>query len=168
MKLKPYRMERFKVFLDSGIDPQDIGYQINQALLAIGSGGILGLGLGHSRQKFNYLPEPVGDSIFAIIAEELGFIGAVFLLSLFVFFALRSLRLAGLAPDKFSRMLVVGIVSWITFQAFVNIMGITKLIPLTGITLPFISYGSTSLVTVLMASGILLNISKYSKKTNKK
>ncbi|MFO7807528.1 MAG: putative lipid II flippase FtsW [Candidatus Moraniibacteriota bacterium] len=161
--MRGYRGERLKAFFDAGIDPQDIGYQINQALLAVGSGGLFGLGLGHSRQKFNYLPEPVGDSIYAIIAEELGFVGAIFLLSLFIFFTLRGLRIARFAPDRFSQMLAIGIVSWIVFQAFVNIMAIIKLIPLTGITLPFVSYGSTSLVFILLAVGILLNISKHSK-----
>jgi cell division protein FtsW len=156
-----YRLDRVKAFFDPSIDPQKIGYQINQALLAVGSGGILGLGLGHSRQKFNYLPEPVGDSIFAITAEELGFVGASFLVILFIVFALRGFRIACSAPDNFSRLAAVGISSWIVFQAFINIMAIIKIIPLTGIPLPFISYGSTSMVFVLMASGILVNISKY-------
>lgn len=159
--ISEYRLDRVKAFLDSSIDPQKIGYQINQALLAVGSGGIFGLGLGHSRQKFNYLPEPVGDSIFAVTAEELGFIGAGFLVVLFVAFALRGFRIACSAPDTFSRLAAVGISSWIVFQAFINIMAIIKIIPLTGIPLPFISYGATSMIFVLTASGILVNISKY-------
>ncbi len=163
IKIKPYRMNRFLVFLHPELDPQGIGYQINQALLAIGSGGIFGVGLGHSLQKMNYLPEPVGDSIFAIIGEELGLIGAVALIALFVYFAIRGLRIAKNAPDRFSQLIAVGIVSWIAFQAFINIAAISGLIPLTGIPLPFISYGGTSIIFLMVAVGILLNISKYSK-----
>jgi cell division protein FtsW len=163
IKLEPYRMSRLTAFLNPSIDPQGISYQINQALLAVGSGGFLGLGLGHSRQKFNYLPEPAGDSIFAVISEELGMIGAVVVILLFVILALKGYRVARFAPDKFGKLVAVGIVSWIVFQALVNIMSILKLMPLTGITLPFISYGSTSLVFTLIGVGILLNISKYSK-----
>lgn len=164
IKLEPYRMSRLTAFLDPSVDPQGISYQINQALLAVGSGGIFGLGLGHSRQKFNYLPEPAGDSIFAIISEELGMIGACVLVLFFIAFALRGYKIARYAPDTFGQLVAVGIISWIVFQALVNIMSILKLMPLTGITLPFISYGSTSLVFTLAAVGILLNISKYSKK----
>lgn len=163
IKIEPYRMNRLLSFIDPTADPQGIGYQINQALIAIGSGGIFGLGLGQSKQKFNYLPEPVGDSIFAIVGEELGIIGAAVLLVLFVLFALRGFKIAKNAPDMFSSMVAVGISSWVVFQALINIMAIIGLIPLTGITLPFVSYGSTSLVFVLMGVGILLNISKYSK-----
>lgn len=168
IKLEPYRMDRLKVFLGTGIDPQGIGYQINQALMAVGSGGLFGLGLGYSRQKFNYLPEPVGDSIFAIIAEELGFIGAGLLLLLFIAFALRGFRIARFAPDQFSRMVAIGISSWIIFQALINIMAIIKLIPLTGITLPLISYGSSSLVFTLLGIAVLLNISKHTDLSVKK
>lgn len=160
VKLEPYRADRFMVFLHPELDPQGIGYQINQALLAIGSGGITGVGIGHSLQKFNYLPEPVGDSIFAIIGEELGLIGAVFLVLLFLAFAMRGLRVARRAPDRFGKLVAVGIVAWIIFQAFINISAISGLVPLTGIPLPFISYGGTSLVFLMIASGILLNISK--------
>jgi len=160
IKIEPYRMNRLTAFLDPSVDPQGISYQINQALLAIGSGGIFGLGLGQSRQKYNYLPEPVGDSIFAIISEELGMIGASVLVCFFITFALRGYRIARYAPDEFSRLTAVGITSWIVFQALVNIMSIVKLMPLTGIPLPFISYGSTSLVFTLIGVGILLNISK--------
>lgn len=163
IKTAPYRLDRFMVFLHPELDPQGIGYQINQALLAIGSGGLFGLGLGHSRQKFNYLPEPVGDSIFAIIGEELGLIGAAFVIVLFVAFALRVLKIARHSPDMFGRLAAVGIVTWIIGQAFVNIAAITALIPLTGIPLPFISYGGTSLVFLLSAVGVLLNISKQTR-----
>ncbi len=163
IKIEPYRMNRLISFINPGIDPQGIGYQISQALIAIGSGGVFGLGLGQSRQKFNYLPEPIGDSIYAIVGEELGMIGAGVLLTLFVLFALRGFKIAKNAPDSFSGLVAVGIYSWIVFQALINIMAIVGLIPLTGIPLPFMSYGSTSLVFILVGVGILLNISKYSK-----
>lgn len=161
IRMESYRMNRFLVYLHPELDPRGIGYQINQALLAIGSGGIFGLGLGNSLQKFNYLPEPVGDSIFAIIAEELGMLGAVFLASLFVFFALRGLKIARHAPDRFAKLVAIGISSWIICQAFVNIAAICGLIPLTGVPLPFISYGGTSIVFLMAGAGILLNISKH-------
>ena len=163
IKFEPYRMNRLMTFLDPANDPQGIGYQINQALLAIGSGGIFGLGLGHSRQKFNYLPEPVGDSIFAIVAEELGMLGASILMIVFLLLALRGFKIAQKAPDQFSKLVAVGITSWIIYQSLINIMAIVGLIPLTGIPLPFISYGSTSLIFILVGVGILLNISKYTK-----
>lgn len=162
IQIAPYRMQRFLVFMNPEHDPMGFGYQMTQALLAIGSGGIVGAGLGQSRQKFNYLPEPVTDSIFAVLGEELGMIGAVVVVSLFLFVAWRGLRIAARAPDEFGRLLAVGIVSWIVFQAFINISAITGLIPLTGIPLPFISYGGTSLAVILAAMGILLNISKHS------
>jgi len=158
--LAPYRMKRLLVFLNPEHDPSGAGYQIRQALIALGSGGILGVGLGHSKQKFLYLPEPMTDSIFAVLGEELGLIGCVVVISLFLFFAYRGFRIARNAPDEFGRLLAVGIVSWIVFQAFINIFAITGLMPLTGVPLPLISYGGTSLVAILGAVGILLNISK--------
>lgn len=159
----PYRLQRLTIFKDAGLDIKGAGYHINQALIAIGSGGFFGLGIGHSLQKFNYLPEPVGDSIFAIIAEELGFVGAGVLIVLFIIFAFRGFRIAKYAPDVFGRLLATGIVSWIIFQAFINIAAISGMIPLTGVPLPLISYGGTSMVFLLAGIGILLNISKYSK-----
>ncbi len=162
IKIAPYRLQRFLVFMNPEHDPLGYGYQMAQALLAIGSGGLFGVGLGHSRQKFNYLPEPVTDSIFAILGEELGMFGAIVVVSLFIFVAWRGLRIALRAPDEFGRLLAVGIVSWIVFQAFINIAAITGLIPLTGLPLPFISYGGTSLAVLLAAVGILLNVSKHS------
>ncbi len=162
IKIAPYRLQRFLVFMNPEHDPMGFGYQMTQALLAIGSGGLFGVGLGQSRQKFNYLPEPVTDSIFAILAEELGLIGTVVVVALFLFLAWRGLKIAMYAPDEFGRLLAVGIVSWVVFQAFINIAAITGLIPLTGIPLPFISYGGTSLAVLLAAVGILLNISKHS------
>lgn len=164
VKFESYRMGRLLVFLHPELDPRGIGYQINQALLAIGSGGIFGLGLGHSRQKFNYLPEPVGDSIFAIIAEEIGLIGAAALVILFVIFAMRGLKIVKNAPDTFGKLVAVGITSWVIFQALMNIAAISGIVPLTGVTLPFISYGGTSLVFLMIGVGILLNISKKCEK----
>ncbi len=166
IKTAPYRMQRLTVFLHPEVDPQGIGYQINQALLAIGSGGILGLGLGHSRQKYNYLPESISDSIFAIISEELGLIGALILISLFIILALRGFRIAKNAPDAFGKLVAGGITFWIISQAFMNIMAISGLIPLTGIPLPFISYGGSALVISLIAMGIVLNISKHTEQSS--
>lgn len=163
IKIEPYRFNRFLTFLNPEADPQGIGYHINQALIAIGSGGIWGIGLGHSRQKFNYLPEPAGDSIFAIIGEELGMLGVFILIMLFVVLAMRGLKIAKNAPDEFGKLVAVGITCWIIFQAFINIGSITGMIPLTGVPLPFISYGGTSIIFLLSASGILLNISKQAK-----
>ncbi len=162
IKVAPYRMQRFLVFMNPDHDPLGFGYQMTQALLAIGSGGIFGVGLGQSRQKFNYLPEPVTDSVFAILGEELGLMGTVIVVGLFLFLAWRGVRIALGAPDEFGRLLAIGIVSWVVLQAFINISAITGLIPLTGIPLPFISYGGTSLAVLLAAMGILLNISKHS------
>lgn len=160
IKLESYRMDRLLVFLHPELDPKGIGYQINQALLAIGSGGIFGVGLGHSSQKFNYLPEPAGDSIFAIIGEELGLIGVTILVILYIIVGVRGLKIAKKAPDMFGMLLAVGFTSWILFQAFINISAISGLIPLTGVPLPFISYGGTSIIFLLISVGILLNISK--------
>ncbi|MEI8096503.1 MAG: putative lipid II flippase FtsW [Candidatus Moraniibacteriota bacterium] len=162
IKMAPYRMQRFLVFMNPEHDPQGFGYQMTQALLAIGSGGFFGAGLGQSRQKFNYLPEPVTDSIFAILGEELGFLGTTVIVVLFLFVAWRGLRIAKFAPDEFGKLVATGIVSWVVFQAFINMSAISGLIPLTGIPLPFISYGGTSLAVLLASIGILLNISKPS------
>ncbi len=161
IKMAPYRLARIAAFLDVTNDPLGISYQINQALIAIGSGGFFGAGLGYSRQKFNYLPEPIGDSVFAIAAEEMGFVGAFIIIFLFVLFAWRGYKIARKAPDMFGRLLASGIVSYIIIQAFINIGAISGLIPLTGIPLPFISYGGTAIVTALSAAGIVINISKH-------
>lgn len=156
-----YRVSRILVFLHPELDPQGVGYQINQALLAVGSGKLLGLGLGRSRQKYQYLPEPAGDSIFAIIAEELGFLRSLLVLAVFVFIGWRGFTIARYASDVFGQLLATGVTTWILVQAFVNIGSILAVTPLTGIPLPFISYGGSALATMLLASGILLNISKY-------
>lgn len=160
IKIAPYRAARFTTFLHPELDPQGIGYHINQALLAIGSGGIFGVGYGLSRQKFAYLPEVVGDSIFAVIAEEMGFVIAVGLLVLFVAFVWRGLSIARAATDNFGRYVAVGVVSWIAVQAFVNIGSMTSILPMTGVTLPFVSYGGTSLAVCLWGVGVVLSISR--------
>lgn len=162
IKMAPYRLERLLVFLNPSLDPQGSGYQVNQALIAIGSGGLFGMGLGYSRQKFNYLPEPVTDSIFAIFAEEWGFIVSTILILIFVFVAWQGLRIARNAPDDFGRYVATGIVAWVFFQVFINIAAVSGLIPLTGIPLPFVSYGGTSIVFLLVALGILIRIGKES------
>lgn len=155
-----YRLQRFMTFLQPELDPLGIGYHINQALLAIGSGGLLGRGFGHSRQKFAYLPEVTGDSIFAIVAEEMGFLFTIFFIALFVFIAARGLRIARNAPDDFGKFIAVGVVAWIIFQAFINIAAMLSLLPLTGIPLPFVSYGGSAMLVSLTAVGILINISR--------
>jgi len=159
--LAPYRLQRFMTFLNPELDPQGVGYHINQALLAIGSGGFFGLGYGHSRQKFQYLPEVAGDSIFAIIAEEMGFVVACLLVAAFVAFLWRTLAIANGAPDRFGRLVAAGVGTWITVQALANIASMAGLMPMTGIPLPFVSYGGTSLAVSLSAVGVVLNISKY-------
>lgn len=163
IKTAAYRVHRLTVFLHPELDPQGIGYQINQALLAIGSGGLFGLGLGHSVQKWKYLPEAVSDSIFAIAAEELGLIGASLIIILFILLAWRGLKIARNAPDRFGYLLAGGIISWLFLQAFVNIAAISGLIPLTGMPLPFISYGGSAIVVSLAGMGILVSVSKYTK-----
>lgn len=158
-----YRYARLTTFLHPELDPQGIGYHINQAILAIGSGGFWGRGFGHSRQKFQYLPEATGDSIFAIIAEELGFFLTLIIVSLYGLLLFRGLKIAKSSIDQFGRLLAIGIVSWFTFQAFFNISSMLGILPMTGIPLPFISYGGTSLAVSMAAFGILINISKQTK-----
>ena len=160
VQIAPYRLSRITTFLNPAIDPQGTGYQIQQAKLAIGSGGLFGLGIGKSRQKFNYLPEVKGDSIFAVIAEEMGFIFSLLLLLLFLTIMLRGFKIARASPDNFSSLLAIGIIGWFSFQAFINIGAMVGALPLTGIPLPFISYGGTALTISLVAGGILTKISK--------
>ncbi len=157
----PYRMKRFMIFLNPSADQSGAGYQINQALLAIGTGGLFGVGYGQSRQKFNYLPEAASDSIFAVASEELGFIGASLLVLTYLVVAYQGYKVAEKAPDGFSRLIAAGITSWIVIQAMINIGALLSIIPLTGIPLPFISLGSSSTVMLMLASGILLNISTH-------
>lgn len=162
--MAPYRMARFTAFIHPEADLQGAGYQVQQALIAIGSGGVFGIGLGHSKQKGLYLPEPVGDSIYAIIAEELGMFGTLGIILLFVLLAWRGLKIAASAPDMFGKLVAGGITIWIVGQAIMNMAAITALMPLTGIPLPFISYGGTSIMFTLISVGILLNISKQARK----
>ncbi len=159
----PYRMKRITSFLDPWQDPLGSGFQMIQSLYAIGPGGLFGLGLGQSRQKFFYLPEPQTDFIFAILAEELGFIGGSFILLLFSLLLWRGIRIALGAPDLFGTFLAAGIIAMIAIQVMINIGVVTGLMPVTGITLPFLSYGGSSLTLMLMAVGVLLNISRHSR-----
>lgn len=159
-----HQLERITVFLNPGSDPQGTGYHMTQSYLAIGTGGWFGRGFGKSHQKFAYLPEVSADSIFAIIAEELGFVFTVSLVALLVFIILRALKIAHAAPDPFGRFLAVGIATWFGFQSFLNIAVMVGLAPLTGIPLPFISAGGTALASNLAAAGLLLNISKHAQK----
>ncbi|WP_407638493.1 stage V sporulation protein E [Bacillus alveayuensis] len=159
----PYRIKRITSFLNPWEDPLGSGFQMIQSLYAIGPGGLFGLGLGQSRQKFFYLPEPQTDFIFAILAEELGFIGGSLVLLLFSLLLWRGVRIALGAPDLYGSFLAIGIISMIAIQVMINIGVVTGLMPVTGITLPFLSYGGSSLTLMLMAVGVLLNISRYSR-----
>jgi cell division protein FtsW len=155
-----YRRDRILVFLNPDADLRNLGWQLAQAKLAIGSGGLFGVGLGASYQKFAWLPAAHHDAIFAVIAEELGLMGAGFVLMLFIMLAWRGYRVAMRAPDAYGTLVAVGIVTWMIVQASINIGGITTTIPFTGIPIPFISYGGSSLVVSLVAMGILLNVSR--------
>ena len=155
-----YIRARINTFFDPQADAQGASFQVQQSLIAIGSGGLFGRGFGQSVQKFTYLPEPVGDSVFAVAAEEFGFVGSIFLLVIFILFATRGLKIASETENIFARLTVVGIVIMIVFQAFVNIGAMLGVIPLSGITLPFVSQGGTSLFITLLEVGIVLSISK--------
>lgn len=159
--LEPYRVKRVLTFLNPSHDPLGISYQINQAVLAIGSGGMWGLGYGLSRQKYNYLPEAIGDSIFAVMAEELGFVRTTIVIILFAFLTVRGVYVSLKSSDLFGKLLGVGIVTWIALQVCINVSSIQGLMPLTGITLPLFSHGSSSLIISLAALGILVNISLH-------
>ncbi len=160
----PYRFRRLLTFFNPESDPLGASYHIRQAIIAIGSGGLFGLGLGQSRQKYEYLPEANTDSIFAIIAEELGFIGSVALISIYLFILWRGFRIARRIEDPFGRNLALGITTWIGIQMLINVSAMVALIPLTGVPLPFISYGGSSLIIILAACGILANISRFVRK----
>lgn len=160
---RPYLMDRFLTFLDPANDPQGAGYQIQQSLIAVGSGEWFGRGFGQSIQKFNYLPEPIGDSIFSVAAEEFGFVGSSLIILAFVFFAFRGFRIASRTPDLFGGLLVVGIVIMVVAQSFANIAAMLGVVPLTGMPLLFISHGGTALLMALAAVGIVLNVSKHPK-----
>jgi cell division protein FtsW len=156
----PYRKQRLLTFLDISQDPLGASYHARQVLLALGSGGLFGLGIGASRQKYEYLPEAMTDSIFAIIGEEIGFIGATALLIVFLVLIFRGIEIARKAPDQFGQLLATGIISWIAIQTLINLGAMVAIVPLTGVPLPFISYGGSSLIITLTGIGILLNISK--------
>lgn len=157
-----YRMKRVLAFLDPFADPQGFSYHISQVLIALGSGGLLGLGVGQSRQKFAYIPEVSTDSIFSVIGEEFGFIGGVILLIVIGLLVFRGFKIASEAQDNFGRLLASGLTIWLGSQAVVNLASMVSLVPLTGVPLPFISYGGSALLANLIAVGILLNISKSS------
>ncbi|SFS50035.1 stage V sporulation protein E [Marininema halotolerans] len=157
----PYRIKRITAFLDPWQDPLNAGYQIIQSLFAIGPGGLMGLGLGMSRQKHLYLPEPHTDFIFSILAEELGFIGAGTAIILFAILIWRGIRVAITLPDMFFSLIAAGVTGMIAIQAVINIGVVSGAFPVTGITLPFLSYGGSSLTLTLVAVGILLNLSRY-------
>ncbi|MFA4940976.1 MAG: putative lipid II flippase FtsW [Patescibacteria group bacterium] len=161
--LRPYQLNRFKCLVDSSFSSNDICYQVNQSLIAVGSGGFWGRGLGESRQKFLYLPEVNGDSIFPIIAEETGFIFSGLLVILYMYIFYRGYLISRQAPDTFGKILSLGIVSWITIQACLNIGGMVNLLPMTGVPLPFVSYGGSAIMSSLIAVGILINISKQTR-----
>ena len=159
---QPYLKDRVNTFLNPNENSQGSSYQLQQSLIAVGSGGVFGRGLGQSIQKFNYLPEPQGDSIFAVIGEELGFLGCAILICLYVAFALRGYRIAiRNAPDPFAKLLVIGFITIITAQSFMNIASIIGVFPLTGVPLVFISQGGTALLLSLGMMGIVLNISRF-------
>jgi cell division protein FtsW len=160
---RPYLAERFTTFLNHSADPQGAGWQIQQSLIAVGSGGFSGRGFGQSIEKFSYLPEPIGDSIFAVAAEEFGFVGSVLLVLLFCGVALLGLRIAARAPDPFGGLLVVGLVTIIIGQSFMNIASTLGLIPLSGLPLMFVSHGGTALAITLAEVGVILSVSRRMK-----
>lgn len=157
---EPYRYKRLMSFLNPWADPKNTGYQLIQSLLALGSGGIWGMGLGQSRQKCYFIPEPHTDFIFSIMGEELGMVGCLFLIAVFIVFIWRGIRIAARAKDTYGTLLSIGITSVIAIQAIINIAVVTGSMPVTGVPLPFISYGGSSLVFNLGAMGVLLNISR--------
>ena len=158
-----YRLQRILSFLNPWLDPLGSGFQAIQSLFAIGPGGLLGLGLGNSIQKQFYLPEPQTDFIFAIISEELGFLGILIVSSLFLLIIYRGIRISINSKDLFSKYLSFGIIFQLSFQAILNLMVVVGLVPITGVTLPFLSYGGSSLLISMASMGIILNISRYQK-----
>jgi cell division protein FtsW len=158
-----YRQARLTAFLDPGSDPQGSGFQLLQSLIAVGSGGFTGVGLMESKQKLFYLPEAHTDFIYAVICEELGFLGAVIVIALFAVYGWRGLRAAFGAPDGFGRLLALGITAMVLFQALINFAVVLGMVPTKGIPLPFVSYGGSSLLVMLLATGVLLNISQQAR-----
>lgn len=161
----PYIKSRLLSFVNTDHDPQGAGWQTKQSLIAVGSGGLSGRGFGQSVQKFNYLPEPMGDSIFAVYAEEFGFVGSFILVMLFTAFVFRGYRMAARAPDDFGMLLSIGLITLIAVQAFLHIAAMVKLAPMLGLPLPFISHGGTAMLAALASVGIVLNVSRYQKKS---
>ncbi len=162
--VRPYAKQRILTYFSPNSDPQGAGYQIQQSLIAIGSGGLSGKGFGQSVQKFSYLPEPIGDSIFAVLAEEFGFIGTIILICLYIFFLQRTFKIANRAPDNFSRLTVVGIGILVIIESFMNIGSMLGVIPLTGQPLLFVSKGGTAIAIILGAAGIVAQISRHQEK----
>jgi cell division protein FtsW len=162
--VRPYLMQRIQTFAHPAADPTGSGYQIQQSLIAIGSGGLFGRGFGQSIQKFNFLPEPIGDSIFAVAAEEFGFVGTCIIVLLYLIFTLQGFRIAARAQDLFGTYLVVGIITLIIIQSYLNISAMVAITPLSGTPLLFISHGGTAMFFALSSVGIVLNVSKYQKK----
>jgi cell division protein FtsW len=158
--IKPYQMQRFECAFNPSLNTSTACYQLNQSLIAVGSGGILGRGLGQSRQKFNYLPEVYGDSIFAVMGEEIGFIFSTAFLLLYLFLFYRIVMIAKHAPDIFSKLLCIGVASWLSIQVFFNVGGIIGLIPMTGVPLPLVSQGGSSVMAAMIGLGIVMNISR--------
>ncbi len=164
IKIEPYRVQRVLTFLNSSSSLQGSGYQINQAKIAIGSGGWFGRGFLKGVEKNGFLPEAHTDSIFAVIVEELGFLRSAMIVLVYAFIAWRGMRIARKSPDHFGMLLATGITTWFIAQAMINISAMVSLIPLTGVPLPFVSYGRTALVALMAATGILLNVSRFSTK----
>jgi cell division protein FtsW len=160
IKIEPYRAQRLLTFLHPNQDPLGMGLQLKQSLIALGSGGFFGKGLGMSTQKFGFLPQAMSDSMFAILGEETGIIGCVILIILFLFFLWLGFKIANASTDRFSKLTAIGITTWIVFQAFVNIASTIGLFPLSGIPLPFFSYGGSHIIAEMIGVGLLLNISK--------
>jgi len=161
IQTKDYQLDRIESFLRPESDPQGVGFQIIQLLVALGSGGPFGIGWAESRQKHLYVPGSHTDGVFAILGEELGFVGLMAIMGLFVFFIYRGLKVTMRSKDNFAMLLAIGITSWIGYQTLINIAGITRTTPLTGVPMPFLSYGGSALIALLAAVGVLLNVSRY-------
>ncbi|MEI8061758.1 MAG: putative peptidoglycan glycosyltransferase FtsW [bacterium] len=162
--MRPYLMQRVKTFIDPSKDPRGSSYQIEQSLIAIGSGGVFGRGFGQSVQKFNFLPEPIGDSIFAVASEEFGFVGSLAIIMLYLMFTFQGFRVAIRSTETYGSILAIGIIVLISLQSFLNIAAMLAIIPLSGTPLLFISHGGTALFFALASVGIVINISRFQKK----
>lgn len=163
ISVRPYAIERVRTFFNPSANALGSGYQIRQSLIAVGSGGLLGRGFGQSVEKFNYLPEPSGDSVFAVFAEETGFIGALILLALFVALSARGIVIAGNSRELFGGLVALGFSFIIILQAFINMGAMLGMIPLTGLPLPFVSHGGTALMAILIMCGLILNVAAHRK-----